>query len=423
MSFKLLAILGAIALLLTLFGQPYYLLLFDLAAIRYNRHWSLSGIRFDVNDIALGCLFCALMIKGRGQERRPVPYFWIWFALGVCMSVSYVLAEDNARSLTSPARVVYQLYRYCWKPILFYPICMTLIQNPKQVRQAFIASIIGANACALMAIQQGYAHLNTVGPFGAKNSMGGFMIIPTVMALVGAIFPTSRKMWFFSCISLVLMARATLFSASRGAMVSLVGGCLLYGAFVFLVPAGRRRILTLAPLGLIAVIGLLVVRPDILGRPAIRHVMTTAEGTSTNTMKWRMEQRWPFFFDKALQRPWFGWGNAVEESFGDAANTPHNGYLTMAVKNGFPVAFIYVFFYYRLVMDALRSFFKYKDSEARVFGIALASGATGVMVHNIIDATLVVPLFAKFFWMLCALAAAHARSSALVPSEDEGSVA
>ena len=81
-------------------------------------------------------------------------------------------------------------------------------------------------------------------------------------------------------------------------------------------------------------------------------------------------------------------GTAVDESLGDAANTPHNGYIALAVRYGFPVALLYVFFGFGAFANGLRTFRKTRLTRLRLFAITLASPMIGILAHNMIESTI-----------------------------------
>ncbi len=411
LSTPLLAAVTAIALGIAAIAPLYYLILFDLTLVPILGYWVLGGIRVDPSDLIIVCFAMALLTRTSFspiEVARKLPYFLPWLALGIFMSLSYVYSPENKQNLTDPVRITYQIYRYCWKPLLFYPICLLLLRDLRQARHAWTAILIGGDICAAIAVKQGYAGLSEPpGPFQTGNELAAVLVIPFVVAVSGLIFPTSRFLWLLSTASALLIARAILFSASRGGMVSVMVGAGVLGCFALFTAAGRARILKLIPVGVVAVLTLLAVRPDILDRPTVRHASTLFEGTRTANIQWRMTERWPHFFRIAVDNPVLGIGTYVDKTLSKDANTPHSGYLALAVKYGFPVLALFIFFILRLIRDCLLAFRRSTVLDERIFYLTLAASVLGIATHNIIETTLTSSVILKFFWTFCALGAAY----------------
>ncbi len=411
LSTPLLAIVTVVALGLATTAPLYSLILFDLTLIQIVDFWVLGGIRFDPSDLILAFIALTMMLRVRFspiEVVRKLPYLVPWLALGILMTLSYVYSPINERNLTDPVRIAYQVYRYCWKPLLYFPICLLFLRDLRQARHAWMAILLGADVCAADSVWQGYNGVSVPsGPFGTGNELAAVLVVPLIVAISGVVFPTSRYQALFSGASALLLARALLFSGSRGGMVSAIAGAGILGGFALLTSAGRNRILKLVPVGLVGLTMLVAIRPDILDRPTVRHAATLFEGTRTANMQWRITQRWPHFFQIAMDNPVLGTGSYVDMMLSDDANTPHNGYLSLAVKHGFPVLGLFLFFMLRMMLNCLSAFRRSKILDEKIFYLTLAASMLGVAIHNIVDTTLTNNLILKYFWMFCALGAAY----------------
>ena len=406
LSMPLLAIIAGVAFVLALFAPFYWLLCWDLLLAYFQGHWALAGIRFDSTDVMVGCMAAALVARARLRkgEKFRIPYLVPWLMLGIFLSLAYLVAPQNQDNLTDPFRIGYQLYRYCWKPLIFYPLVVLLLRDPKSLTVLFNCMLIGFNLCALEAIRQGYAGEEaTPGPFGHGNSFASILVAPFILSCATALFTRSMVQRGFCLVSVVLMARALLFSESRAGMASVALSLGFLGFWFVFVRTGRARMMQAIPLVLVAVLGLLAVRPDIIYRPSVQHAMSVTDGTKASTMQWRITQRWPHFIGLAMTKPILGTGTAVDLSLGDSANTPHNGYIALAVRYGFPVAFLYIFFGFQSILNGVRAFLSYRITRLKVFAIMSAAPLTGIMAHNMIESTITAQaLLQNFFWILCA---------------------
>ncbi len=409
---ELLIAVAAAALSLALLAPFHVLVAFDLALVFIVDYWELGGVSFDPTDVILFSLGLAIVARGRFSPRRliaEIPYLLPWLALGTFTTLSYLYSPLNAENLTDPVRIAYQVYRYCWKPLLYYPICLLVLRDLRQARHAWTAILVGGNVCAGHAVLQGYGGIvhEPPGPFGTGNELAAVLIVPFVVATAGVLFPVSRFQWLFSVASVALIARAVLFSASRGGMVSMMAAAGLLGGFTALTTTGRRRLLRLAPAAALAPLVLIAVRPDVLDRPTVQHAFTLFEGSKTANMQWRIKQRWPHFLRIAVANPVLGTGTYVDETLSKDANTPHNGYLSLAVKYGFPMLALFLFFLLQSMGNFLRSFRRASDLDERFFHLTLGAAVFGVATHNLVETTWTMSVIQKYFWMFCALGAAY----------------
>ncbi len=403
--------LGAIYLILVIFAPFYTLVFFDLCLIRIVEPWYLGGTLVDPSDLFVASFGLAILLRARFSPRTlltQIPYLIPWLMLGTVLSLSYVASPENAENLTSPVRVAYQVYRYCWKGLLYYPICLIVLRSLKHARITFAACVLGANLCAAQAVYQGYTGVSEPpGPFVTGNGLAAVLAVPFILSLSGILFPASRLHWLFSGASFVLMMRAILFSASRGGMVSVTAAAGVLGAIAFLIPSGRKRIFRVLPIAILASILLLLARPDLLERPTVKHAMTVSEGSKTANMQWRIQERWPHFIDIALDNPWLGTGTYIDKSLSQKANTPHNGYIAVAVKYGLIAFGLFLFFLLRLLRDCFLAFRRSSRFDERMFFLTLASAMVGLMTHNLVETTWLDPVVLRYFWLICALVAGY----------------
>lgn len=408
----LLGPVAALVLALALFAPLHLLLLIDPLLVVGWGDWELAGIRFDPSDVVLAGLAAGLALRGRWRRREgdgDLPAIGLWALLGGLISAAFLAAPGNQPYLTDPVRALYQLYRYAWKPLLYYPLALLLLADRRRMAQLALALIAAADAAALIAIPQGYAGLRAGGPFRTGNELGGVMVLPLVLCFAGLVGrPAPRWRWFFVASGL-LITRALLFSGSRGAFVAVLAGCALFAAGLLTVGGGRVRVVRLSLLALLAAGGLALLVPDLAERPNVSRLLSVTEGTQADTLRWRMEQRWPHFGALALDHPFLGTGTDVDWSLGSQANTPHSGYLSLALLHGIPAAALFVAFAALAIRAGIRVFRHGASEPDRLLGLAIAAALAGLLVHNLEESTWPHPFVAKAFWMLTAFALALPR--------------
>lgn len=398
--------MAGLGLIFAIFLPVWWLMLYDLSMVTYFGNWSIGFLRIGPNDLFVGLMVGGMVLRARRSEEWRLgkfPFLWLWGILLLMLCGSYLTAPVNQRNLTDPIRVVYQLSRYCARPVAYFVLASILLRSANRTYTAIYFIIGGAVQCSLMAIEQGYAGMAAApGPFRTGNQLGGVLVIPMLMAMAGTIFPRNRFHWGFSFISLGLMARALLFCQSRGAMVACVGGGLVFGALLITRNIGRQRLKWMSPfiaMGLVAALPLL---PLILANRFISHAVSAADGSKASTMQWRMQERWPHFWAIAVANPVFGIGTAVDLSLGPKANTPHNGFLSMLVMWGFPAFGILMFFAFRTIWNGCLLFWYAPNPDHKIHGLGVAAGVSGILTHQLVEVTLNAPFTFKVFWILVA---------------------
>ena len=207
-------------------AEPLTLLAASPVLAPFSDEWQLGGVWVDSSDLVFAALAVVLVLRPAAfRPRTRVPGFRTWFALGLLACAAYVTAEQNQQYITDPVRLAYQLYRYCWKPLLFYPFTAMLLRDRADFERILVALVLGGVLCSASAISQGYAGLRATGPFGySPNAMGGALILPLMACLLWLVEPPSRRARWLCGIATLVMVRALLFSESRGAMVGVLAG-------------------------------------------------------------------------------------------------------------------------------------------------------------------------------------------------------
>lgn len=396
-----LAWLAGAGLVLALFFPIWWLVVYDLVTAFVFGGWSIGFLRLGPDDVKAGLIVLALVLRARRTGGDKLPLLLPWAILVVLLCLSYLHAPINQRNLTDPVRIVYQLGRYCVRPLIYLPLILILVRSAQRSYLVLNAVIVAGVTVSLPAIQQGYAGVGaTPGPFWTGNQLGGVLVMPILIALAGLVLPRSRAHLVLSIVGFGLMARAMLFSASRGAMVACVGGTLFFVAMLMLHRVGRRRLGYLAPLGALALVAALPLLPAILSRPTVAHAMSATDGSKASTMQWRMQERWPHFWNIALENPLLGIGTAVDPSLGDHANTPHNGFLSLLVEYGFPAFFLILFFAGRAIHNGLLLYRLAPNPDHRIYGATCAAAVAGILTHQLVEVTITAPFTFKLFWIL-----------------------
>jgi hypothetical protein len=397
---------------LALFGTATHSLLgLYFVAQLSQQNFSVSGVFIDGIDVVLAVVALAIATRGLppGSRLGRVPHLWLWALLGVFLVISYAVSPGGSVHMTDPIRVVYQSYRYALRGVVMYPLCHLLVTTDKKFDDLTKMVVIVAVACSLMSWAQGYGGQWGTGPFATKNVLAAALAGPVVFVVIDLLYGRRPGL---ALLTLAVLGRGALFASSRGAFAGMLVGSAV--GWYLLWRAGLRGRVTLAATAGVLAIGLgILVKPDLLERPTVARFFTTFD-SGQNTLVWRTNERWPHFFARARAKPWFGWGDSVDLSLGPKANTPHNGYLALAVSNGFPVLVLYLAFAAFTLRDAYRAGRRAREPDEHIRAAKICAMLACTWTHNVIDAVVVLPFVGGQLWLYAAYAARMANRGRVV---------
>lgn len=406
----------AVCLLVALFAAPHWLVGLCFLAFAVVGHWSVAGVLFDAFDLVIGALALLLVLRGlpRGTSIRSIPHLRPWLLLSALLAISYVVAPEHQQEMTDPVRILYQVYRYAIRATLLYPICSVLIDDSRKFDDVSTCVVGAAIVFSVIAMQQGYGGRHVTGPFGSKNALGAALGVPFVLAACDLL---AGQFTFRTLASVLILARGVLFASSRGAFGGILVGTLT--ALLLLKLGGARpRLAKSLVAGLVGLVIALAFQPDLFERPMVSRVFTTTD-LDQETFQWRVQHRWPHFVNRIAERPWLGWQTNVDESLGPTANTPHNGYLSIAVEFGVPALLLYLWFTVRAGRDALRVVRRARDPADRLRAAKIGGAIAYLLVHNFVESVYSMGFVSSELWLFCAVTARMAtRTRGVTAAQD-----
>jgi len=400
-----------------------YALLIAMVALEgiFQADISAGGIRVDTMDVCLLGFFYLYRIKRHAfVPMRVLPGIYLWGLLGILVSIAYCLAPVNQPHLSDPLRIVYQLYRYCWRPILVFPLAMMVVGTDIQKARGLITWVFMMGCYfALLATWQGYHGGQATGPFNTKNALGGALIAPCVCALSYIIAVRQQKQWRYGMLGCLLLLRGVIFARSRGAFVATFAAVGAFLGSLFLSSVGRMRVLRFCAMVAIAIPCIFLLVPDILERPNVRRIFELVQGSDVKNFVWRRELRWPHFMAMARNNFWFGVGTDRDLSLGWEANTPHNGFLSLVLIYGAPAAAIFVLLGLKSVFLGVLTLWRARTPEVKLVCITFASGIFGILTHQFVEGTLAHEFTPAAYWMMTGVTAMACRSRGVVVAEQQ----
>jgi len=414
-EFVLFAVVAALALVLL---PTHFLMSMDLfSRIVLQRSWDLAGVKFDQSDLFTVAILLSLIVKNKKINRSfwSIPKVKVWITLGCFLSAAYLLGEENQERLVGAPQALYQLYRYCWKEILYLPLAAMLITSEQRARFILFTLLVAADISALRAIIEGYQGYRT-GGFLGSNTVGSAYALPIFFAL--SILLRRRAKWesVFCWISLLILARGVLFSGSRGSFAALASGLVFFAALASRDPQSRRRMVKVGALVAFAMVGLLALKPNLSQRPTIERALTVLDPLEQDTLQWRMTERWPYFMEIVKANPWFGIGTTpVAEELSRRANTPHQGYLAFATRSGIPALMVAITLIVAGLLAGIRIFRFSPPAELsrRFIALSCSAAIVSILVHNLVETTFYLEVVAPQIWLCTGLMLSWGESSDL----------
>ena len=325
----------------------------------------------------------------------------LWAFLLVWGAITFLLGPANEWLLTTPVRNAWQVYRDIGRSLLVFPLVLLCLDGRSSAERAIhILVMVGAgvalNAIWLARGSDGFA----TGHFSTGNALGGYLILVIPFAVAHVFSHGSVAIRLMHGLALALMIRAVWLAGSRGALVAVFAALAAMALFL-----PRRRVAAGAVLGLAALTVIVGMRGGLLNIPMVSRFIVLRDVREVDTLQWRQEQ-WSIFIQRIRDRPILGYGSDVDESLRDLdrARTAHNAFLALSVKSGLPAAVAWMVFLLLMGGLALRRALAPTPAEARVFWIGLVGFLAALIMHNMVESTLLTPPSQKVFWIVAASA-------------------
>lgn len=378
---------------------------FGVAPFAVHFEQRVAGLIIDPADLFLLPAIASVWIfRAPSSTHTPLPLRRTFYLYLMLTAAAYASSVYALGYLSDPVRAGYQFYRYAWRPALVFPITYFLMQaqKPRTLPILILTLILVADANALAGIWQGRHGLSPSGLFGAIghwNGLASSVLVPAFIALgVAASLP--RGGWRrFAYASFTLLVVLLWYAGSRGGAVAFLVGVAAYLAI------GQARLKIIGNAAIVLVV-VLSVYPNFGQRSGIRaRFLEATHGTATENLQWRLTERWPYFLERALDNPWLGTGTEVDLRFGDEANTPHNGYLSIAVKSGLPALGLFVCFLAFTLIRSATVASRGLNAFERGIGAGVFAATVAVATHNLVDFTFDQGSTGYLLWMASGLVA------------------
>jgi len=410
---------GAGCFATSLWLQAPMIALYGLAAIcPFELSYQVAGLSdVRVHDVLLIALAvpAAVAVVSRSPRRLRLKMplarvlMILWVFLLVWGSITFLLGPVNQWLLRDALHNAWYVYRDLGRSLLIFPLVLVCCEDGRSVERILGVLVLVATGVALYAIWLARESAeNATGHFGTTNALAGFLILVIPFAMTRVLTHDSRRIRVLHAMALVVMLRALWLAGSRGGLVACLASL---GVLATLVP--RRRAVAAAMAGLAVLSMVVALRGGTQDLPMIKRFIVLTNVQEVETFQWRQEQ-WGLFIQRIRERPWLGTGSDVDESMRemDRARTAHNAFLSLSVKSGLPAAAAWVVVLLLVLGVAIRGIMKEADSHRRAFWIGSLGFLVALLVHNMVESTLISVVTQHIFWIVTA--------SALILSKEDG---
>lgn len=363
-------------------------------------------------EVALAVAVTLVSLRRLGSGQAPLSWSpELWWALGLVTwaVISLASATDHQAAIKNVGTLAYGL--------MFASLILAVCRTMDDVRKLLFLLIVVSAAIVLHALltvgelQALYGGSIVTGRaqglFTHPNELGSFSALTVLVAAgltIGA-RSTSERIASLTCFA--ILAFGLTMSLSRGAwMGAIAGGILL----MIGLPRARRVVLiTMVPLVLAAAVG---------GAFSSSNPQINVVGERVESLTKATEQPYddrPAIWAEGLRQvsadPITGQGpgnfsigsrRSASASLTVYSTHAHNLYLTIAAELGVPALLLFLGLIASLAMGGRHAFRRLKEDRRREAALIAGIGAAllSVVVHGLVDGTLVNPIKAVIMWGL-----------------------
>jgi len=396
---------------LVLWLQMPGLAVYALAAIApFSLSFSIGGIDgIGLRDILLAALGISAVTTLAGGSPRAARFraprvkvlLMLWlFALG-WGTITFLVGPANQWLLSDKIHNAWFVWCDIGRPLAVFPLVLACLDDRRMVERIMLLFVVvGAGVAANAILLAGTTEDNATGHFETGNALAGYLIL--VLPLAAARLATTRRPWERGLcgVAMGLMLRALWLAGSRGGLVAFLVSMMVLACFI-----PRRRVAAASIAGIAALVLIIGMRGGLANIPMMERFSVLSDPKDVETFQWRQEQ-WSIFIARIKDRPMLGYGSDVDESLKDLdrARTAHNAFLALSVKSGIPAAAAWVLILLLVGTLAVRCALTPWQNDDRPFWYALLSFLAALLMHNMVESTLVTPAVQDLFWISTACA-------------------
>lgn len=391
----------------------------------------LGGIRLGIADVAVisGLLGIIVFVQNR-DSFKDIPFRWLIF-LYIFLSV-LALFLSPVEVFEQAEKIIWSPYKEIYITLLFF-LFFIILKDKKIIQQTVTLLLISSGFASIIGIIQAvlrtpfYLGIGTYGErmseiasdifadmtlrvFGTlwhPNSFATFLIWPLSISVSIFLLDKQYKYKKILVFLILLQVIALVLTQSRGGWM----GFLLSTVIIFFYTGVYKKgyVIVIVLLSLIMMIALQGIFPqmDLIPGDISKRFFSVGNVKEDAAMSPRYK-RWEYFYNMSLERPLTGFGviatKEVLEHFQDYAVSPHNTYLSIAVKRGYIALAIIFIILFKFAKFSNKVFKSAEDNYMKALGLGIFSGLLGLFcVSAFFDSFLQEKQTDILFWLLLSI--------------------
>jgi hypothetical protein len=423
-----------IVVFMVFFVSPQKAVITLAASIAFWIEWTMPGVfglRLGLVDVAvIGGLFGMALNSTRNQSQGKVPFMGLIISYMLISMLSPLLSPYI--ELGGLKRAVWVSYKEIFVTstfILFYWLLSSkdLIQKTINLvlLSATLSSVVaivqsltntaisigvgnyGESISRIASINEIDGRLRAFGTLWHANEFAGFLILTLSVSIALFLIDKECKLRKYLPIFILTQGFALILSLSSGGWLGIMGSVIIILSFSKLYK--QLSLIPIVIIGIILTVSMYAVFPkiDLLPGNISARLFSIKNYDDDPAMLPRFA-RWNHFLDISMERPIIGLGTVttevVDKKFMGIASSPHNTYLSVAVKRGYIALIIIVTIIMKLASQAKELYKSGTDSFFRALGLGTFAGLCGLfgiagMFGSFLEETQVNILF----WLLLAV--------------------
>jgi O-antigen ligase len=394
---------------LILWLQAPGLAVYALAAVApFGLSFSVGGIDgVSLRDILLAALGVSALTTLAGGSPRAARFraprtkvvLALWAFLLAWGAITFLLGPANRAFLSDPIHNAWFVWCDIGRPLSVFPLVLACLDGRRAMERILLLFVlVGTGVAANAILLAGGTDDNATGHFDTGNALAGYLIL--ILPLAAARLATTRIRWErgLYLVAMLVMLRALWLAGSRGGVVAFLGSMAVLSCFI-----RRRRVAAAAVAGAAILMIVIGMRGGLSSLPMLERFAVLTDPKDVETFQWRQEQ-WGIFIQRIQARPMLGYGSDVDESLKDLdrARTAHNAFLALSVKSGIPAAATWACLFILVLTLGVRCALQPWDNDDRPFWYALLAFLAALLMHNMVESTLLSPTSQDVFWILTA---------------------
>lgn len=410
------------------YKSPYIAVLLLTALSSLWIEWSFPAIqdaKIGIVDVTVIGGLLGIIYKRQDNQRVPLKGLILsYMVISLLAYFSNPLIQANGF-----LKIIWGLYKTVYITSTFF-LFFIVLSSAKRIQKTVSFVIFSSVFSSLFGIVQGITQspigfkigtygesnvfnpqigrsLRAFGTFVHSNEFAAFLIWPLSISLTLLFLDKEYKYRKYLPLFILIQGVALLFTFSRGGWMGFLLSFLIIGYY--------SKIYKKVSLFVIAILFLLMLSSLHEMFPKMNLVPGNFSARLFSVEKYKKDPamepryaRWDYFFKRSIEKPFLGHGTIADEStieyFEDYAVSPHNTYLSIAVKRGYIALGIIILIIIKVAVSARKICTSSEDNFFVALGLGIFAGLIGLFCVTVMFGSMLEETqFNILFWFVLAI--------------------